>query len=203
MQKFNGYDEAKKQAQYTGATQLPVGAYVAKVLDVRFRTFDSGRQQIVVAFDIEEGECKGFFKKQFDENQQEDKKWKGTAGIYVPTDDGSEQDGWTKNAFAKWTDSLEKSNDGYVWDWDENKWKNKLIGLVFRKTGTVIEGKEVTYTEVAFPVDVKTVRDGKAPEAKFKAKNGYTGNQQTAPAIQTDEQGFMKIPDGVAEQLPF
>lgn len=200
MKQFNGFEDAKKNAEYSGSAQLPVGAYVAKIMGVRYEQGEAENisDRIVVQFDIAEGEQKDFFKNQYAANDAEDKKWKGKATIYVPTDDGSEKDGWTKNTFAKWTNSFEKSNKGYSWDWDENKWKGKLIGLVFRKTGTVIEGKEITYTEVAFPIDVDTVREGKAPEAKFKAKNGYTGKQQAS-----DENGYMTIPSGSSEEIPF
>ena len=202
MKAFNNYEEAKKSAQFTGSSQLPEGAYVAKVMAVRYEEGSDGiSDRIQVQFDITEGEYKGFFKNQYDNNDAEDKKWKGKTTIYVPNDDGSEKDGWTKNTFAKWTNSFEKSNKGYSWDWDESKWKGKTIGLVFRKTGTVIEGKEVIYTEVAFPIDAETVRAGKAPEAKFKAKNGYKGNQQTSTARGSED--FMKVADTNEEEIPF
>ena len=127
-------------------------------------------------FDIVEGEHKDFFKKQYEANTSEDKKWKGRKSIYVPKDDGSEKDGWTKNTFAKWVNGFEDSNSGYKWDWKEDKWKGLKIGIVFGETGTVIEGKEIVYTEARFGIDIKKVKDGSAPKAKFVKKNGYTGN---------------------------
>jgi len=201
MKQFNGFDDAKKSATYTGSAKLPEGAYVGRVMNVRYENGENGNSdRIQVQFDIAEGDYKDFFKNQYDNNDSEDKKWKGKATIYVPNDDGSEKDGWTKNTFAKWTTSFEKSNTGYSWDWNEAGWKGKIIGLVFRTTGTVIDGKEITYTEVAFPIDVDSVRKGTAPAAKFKAKNGYTGTQQISTA---DTSGFMSIPDIEAEEFPF
>lgn len=203
MKQFKGFDEAKKSADRTVSAQLPAGAYVAKVMNVRYEQSEAENlsDRIQVQFDIAEGEYKDFFKNQYDSNTNEDRRWKGKATIYVPSDDGSEKDGWTKNTFAKWTNSFEKSNKGYAWDWDETKWKNKLIGLVFRKVGTVIEGKEITYTEVAFPVDASLVRSGNAPEAKFKAKNGYTGAQKSSSSSKNDD--FMDIPVNADEEIPF
>lgn len=201
MKAFNGFDEAKKAAQYTGSAKLPAGAYIAEIKNVKYDNGQDGKSDMItVLFDIAEGEYKDFFKEQYDNNTNDDKKWKGRSVIYVPVDDGSEKDGWTKNSFAKWTNSFEASNPGYAWDWDENKWKGKKIGLVFRETGTVIDGKEVVYTEVAFPTDVETVRSGKAPEAKFKKRNGYTGN---GVASNASNDGFMDIPAGSAEEIPF
>ena len=175
MQKFSGYEEAKKAAESKATEKLPKGAYVCKIIEVKTETTnDSSR--LVIAFDVEEGDYKGFFKKQFENNTNEDKKWKGRVTAWIPKDDGSEEDARTKRSFASWTSSIEKSNSGYKWDWDEKKWKGKLVGIVFGETGTIIEGKEIVYVEARFPVDVERVRNGSAPEAKFKAKNGYKGN---------------------------
>ena len=200
MKPFNGYDDAKKAAETQASAKLPVGAYVCKVKQVRLEESENGNR-IVVAFDIAEGEYKNFFQKQFDENTSEDKKWKGRTNIFIPKDDGSAKDSYTKKAFAGWTSSFEKSNNGYVWDWDETKWVDKLVGIVFGETGTVIEGKEVVYTEPRFAVEVEKVRDGKAPEAKFKAKNGYKGTSASSAPISDTE--FMTVPAGVREELPF
>lgn len=203
MKKFNGYEEAKKSAQYAGSTQIPVGAYVAKVINVRYDSFDWG-DVIVLAFDIAEGEQKDFFKKQFDANTSEDKKWKGTVRVNVPKDDGSESDDWTKNSFARWTNSFEASNSDYAWDWDENKWKGLQIGLVFGQTGTVIDGKEVLYTEVHGCCSVDEAKNGTFYKKllELKTKNGYTGTQTTG-AQGASSDGFMQIADGVEEELPF
>lgn len=202
MKQFNGYTEAKKSAQFSGG-RLPEGAYICKILNVKYmESADSTKSDLIeLSFDITEGEQKDFFKNQYANNPDEDKKWKGRTIVYVPLDDGSERDGWTKNAFAKWTDSLEKSNKGYVWDWDESKWKNKLVGIVFGTTGTVLNGKEITYTEARFPVAVDVVKSGKAPTAKFKKKNGYTGD--SVKTQKTDVNDWVSAVGDDEDGLPF
>lgn len=192
--KFNGYDDAKKSAQKKKGEQLPAGAYVCKILGVKL-----GEGLIRIQFDVEEGEYKGFFQKQYKENTAEDKKYKGMTTIWLPKDDGSKNDYYTKERFAKWTSSLEESNEGYVWDWDETKWKGKLIGILYGEVGKRIEDKDVTYNEVRFPASVEYVRSGKAKTPKFYAYKGY--NEQ-APAS-TNSADFMNIPDNIAEELPF
>ena len=199
MKSFNDYDKAKKEAQASAMTRLQVGAYVCKIKGVRYETNDYG-DRIVLAFDIAEGEYKDFFQKQFEANTSEDKKWKGKTNIFVPKDDGSENDSYTKKSFASWTDSIEKSNKGYSWDWDETKWKGKLVGIVFGETGTNIDGKDITYTEARFAVSAEVVRSGKAPAAKFKAREGYKGGSSSAKPSDDD---FMTIPAGEKEELPF
>ena len=187
MKQFNGYDEAKKEAQASNSAsmKLPVGAYVCKVEGVKFETTEWG-DRIAIRFDVAEGEFKEFFK---------------IVNIFVPKDDGSDQDKITKKSFASWIDSFEKSNKGYSWDWDENKWKGKIIGIVFGETGTVIDNKEIVYVEPRFPIEADRVRKGEAPSAKFKSKNGYTGKGESNESNAPD--GFVKIPDGVEEEIPF
>jgi len=199
MKQFNGYADAAKNARLTGSSKLPEGAYVAKIMNVKYVPGENGNSdRIDLQFDIAEGEYKGFFKKQYEENTQEDKKWKGKTSIYVPKDDGSEKDEWTKNSFAKWTNALEDSNNNYKWDWDENKWKGLSIGLMFALTGNVIEGKEVTYTEVRYPMSVENAKKPDVKIPAIKKRNGYTGN---AP-VPTDN-SFVNVPDSVAEEIPF
>lgn len=200
MKKFGGFEDAQKSARYSGSAKLPEGAYIAKIMNVKYVEGENGNSdRIDIQFDIAEGDYKGFFKKQYEENTQEDKKWKGKTSIYVPSDDGSERDGWTKNTFAKWTNALEDSNTKYKWDWDESKWKGLQIGLMFALTGNVIEGKEVTYTEVRYPLSVE---DAKKPDIKIpaiKKRNGYTGNSVPVPT----DNSFVNVPDDTEEEIPF
>lgn len=199
MKAFNDYDQAKKEAQQTASAKLPAGAYVCKIKEVRYESSDNG-DRIVLAFDITEGEYKDFFQKQFEANTNEDKKWKGRVNIFVPKDDGSDLDKGTKRSFAGWIDSFEKSNNGFLWDWDEKKLKGKTIGIVFGETGTIIDGKEVVYTEARFGVDAQKVRDGKAPSAKFKSRNGYKGSGNSGSGSSDD---FMNVTPGGKEEIPF
>lgn len=203
MKAFNGYDDARRTVNYSYEV-LPEGAYTCIIKGVKFeegKAAANGNKysdRLIVLFDIAEGEFQDFFRNQYDHNSSENKKYKGRTVVYIPKDDGTKEDNWTKNDFAKWTYALEESNSGYIWDWDESKWKDKLVGIVFGRTGTVIDGKEVVFTEARFPVTVSTVRSGDAPQAKFKAKNGYGGQSSTSGA--TD---FMNIPEGIIEDLPF
>lgn len=195
MKAFNGYDDAKESAKHSGGGRLPAGAYVCKILGVKETPPKDGKSGfLTVQFDIAEGEQKDFFKNQYEANEREDKKFKGKTTIYQPKDDGSDKDAWTKNTFAKWTNALEESNNGYTWDWDEKKWKDKLIGIVFGDTGTRINGNDIVYTEARYPVSVEKVRAGEAGTAKFKAKGDYGKDS-------SDD--FMNIPDDAGEELPF
>lgn len=200
MKPYNGYEQSREDARKTGSMQLPVGAYECKILKAEPSAIGK-KATILVYFDITAGEYKDFFKTNYENQTGEDKKWKGRTQIYCPTDDGSEQDGWTKKTFGRWINALEDSNKNYKWDWDESKWKNKAVGIMFGETGNKINGKDVKYTEARAACSIQDVKDGKAPTeyfCKFKTRNGY-GEQPKN--IDTD---WQSIPDvGNDEDLPF
>lgn len=195
INKFNGYDEAKKKAQSAGAPKLPAGVYVCKILGTKL-----DGNMLKVQFDVAEGEYKDFFQTQYKASKDEDKKYKGMTTVWLPKDDGSEGDARTKDNFARWTTSIEESNEGYVWDWDETKWKGKLVGICYGEVGKVINGKSVRFNECRRPVSVGAVKAGRAKTPEFYAYKGYTEASNTNTSTTTD---FMNIPDGIQEEIPF
>ena len=205
MKAFTNYEDASKNARYTGSAQLEPGAYVCNIINVQYQEGKDGNSDLInILFDVYEGDQKGFFKKQYEASTDENKKWKGRHGIWVPSDDGSEKDGWTKNAFAKWTNGFEDSNAGYKWDWEEDKWKGKLIGIVFRRCGKVIDGKPVEFTEVAFPCSADEVRKGTVKAAKFKAYSGYDEAKNAAITADNGTPDFVSVDNSATEEeIPF
>ncbi len=157
IKKFGDFD--KTQA-YTDSVQLPKGAYVCRIMAAKVEEGQSG-QYIKIAFDIAEGEYAGFYAKKFDANQNEDKKWPGTYILNVPHDDGSERDGWSKRRFKTFTDALEESNKGYVFDWDETKFKDKLIGFVFNYREYEFNGRTGMVANAAGAYSIQDIRSGK------------------------------------------
>jgi hypothetical protein len=200
MKPIANYDSAKEEAKKMGNVipKIPVGGYVLKIESVRYEKGTDGKSdKIVLAYDVAEGEEKGFFKKQFDAITDENKKWKGVATIYVPDEDGNNND-WSVKKFAQTMNYFEESNAGFVWDWDEKKLKGKLIGGIFGEVQKPIDGKDVTW--VAFrwfaPVDEIRKNAYKIPDKKVY------GSVATETAAQTDGD-FMDLGKNVNEDLPF
>lgn len=202
MKKFSNYEQAKERASAGASVKLPVGAYICKVMCVKYEEYDWG-DRISVQFDISEGEHKDFFKKQYESSTQEDKKWKGVARINVPTDDGSEQDTWKKNRFAAWTNGFEKSNNGYSWDWDEKKWKGKTIGIVFREMNKMINGSAVTYTEAFSGCPVSDVENGTFYQPNPYFSDDYDASKKHSAQASEKKDEFMSIPGNESEEIPF
>lgn len=207
IKKFADYETTKA---YTGdAFKLPAGGYICKIIGAKVEDYSWG-QVIAIAFDINEGDQKDFYKKQFDANISEDKKWKGTYRLNVPKDDGSQQDAWTKRRFKTFTDALEESNSGYHFDWDETKFKGKLFGATFAETFYIVKdtGNCGTYTAVYDIVPVEKIRKNafrKIPDLYVPKKlvNDYNAWKAGKSENKPDNDGFMNIPEGVDEEVPF
>lgn len=199
MKKLNGYEKAQA---YSDTERLPVGGYVLKILDaVEQDNSDKGwNNQLIISFDIAEGEHKDFFAANYKAQTGEDKRWKGTYRLRVPKDDGSEQDNWTMRRFKTVMNAFEDSNKGYRFDWDEKKLKGLLIGALFNNKEYKFNGRHGFFTNCHSLVTVEKIRSGKfeIPADTFLKGNGQQSSRQ--PDIGTD---FMQIPDGIEEELPF
>lgn len=190
--KFNDFD--KTQA-YTETKQLPRGGYVCRIAGAKVEPSRDGGQYIKIAFDIEEGEYKGFFQGKFDQNTNEDKKWSGVYTLSVPKDDGSEKDTWTKRRFKTFTNALEDSNDGYHFDWDETKFKDKLVGMIFNYREYEFNGMTGMTPNVARVTSVEEIRKG-----EYKIPQDRLLNKKKAESIS----GFVNVPESATEvEIPF
>lgn len=184
MKRYSGAAAEK----ITTREQLPVGGYEVKIINAKEEVFDWGTK-LVIAFDIAEGEQKGFYQKDFDNQQGEDKKWRGVYRIYEPKDDGSKEDAWTKRKFNNFIYCLEDGNPGYHLDWaplekgDFSQFKGKILGLLFRSEewGMTINGEYRTgwSTKPFSVIPIGDIRDGnyKTPKDKpLKEKAASTNN---------------------------
>ena len=198
MKQFSNFDTIRQTADHDGVTQLPPGAYICRILATRYIAPVDGKSgQVAIQFDISEGSFSNFFRNLYDNNTQPDRKWKGKTVVWEPRDDGTNKDEWTKRTLARWVSALEDSNSGYKWDWDETKWAGKLVGIIFGRVGTVIDGTQVEYTEASRPTSVNKVRSGDYKIPDFKAKNGYSA----VIAAADDDPATVPIPE--AEDIPF
>ena len=195
IKKFADYETTKA---YTGdAFKLPAGGYICKIIGAKVEDYSWG-QVIAIAFDINEGDQKDFYKKQFDANTSEDKKWKGTYRLNVPKDDGSQQDAWTKRRFKTFTDALEESNSGYHFDWDEKKFKGKKVGVLFRNKEWEMNGNTGWTTECCAFTSVGDIREGNFTMPKDKPLT-KKANASSAPAFGA----FVAADDDDNGDLPF
>lgn len=190
MKQFKGF-ERKEQVEWEA---LPKGAYVIKILNVKEEESKSekGGTYLKMAFDIAEGEYKGFYKKSFESDTREDKKWPNDANIFIscPEDDSPQ---WLVDNFNKFMTAVEDSNKDYHWSWDEKTLKNKLVGAKFCIEQSEYNGKIYDHTKAKWYIAAQKVRDGKfgkLPQDKLVEKKADNNGA-------TD---FVNIPDNVTEE---
>jgi len=193
------YDKSKRRKSFE---ILPKGAYVVKIISAKQEKWPSGDAYIKVAFDIAEGEHKGFYTRQYEAQKanSEDAKWPFDAvyNLNIPGD-GSQDYVYTNwNTFFA---DLEDSNNGFVFDGNLLNLKGKLIGGKFRNEQSEYNGNIYDHTRLAWTCvaeDVRTGNAGKMPNDKLVGD----GKKNTASNVTGDED-FMKISDDAAEELPF
>ena len=197
IQKPEGYDEAQA---YTGEfSQLPAGLYVCTILGAK-QVEHNGRPRFVMQFDIAEGEQKDFYQKQYRMAKQTDQnaRYRGVHNQYM--------DGSGLPFFKGLMTSVEKSNSGYRFPWgtkgNEKTLAGKKFGAVMgREEFLTPEGQKRMATKIVQIRSVDGLKDAKVPEDRL-----LEDAPAAAPAPQygpADSDGFMNIPDGVDEELPF
>lgn len=176
IRKPNNWENVR---EFTDREKLPLGAYVCKVKGVRIDAADYG-EQLVIQFDIAEGEYMDFYKREYAANTNANKKFKGVLRVWLPRDDGSEKDEWTKSTFKGMVTSFEKSNPGYVWNWNEQTLIGRMIGVMFRNEEWEYEGKTGWAVRPFRAISVDSARSGdftlpKDKPLKNKASGGFGG----------------------------
>ena len=85
IRKPKDWDNVKAFGQ---SQKLPKGAYICKIMGAEVIWNGDG---IKVSYDIAEGDYKDFFKRDWDNNTNEDRKWRGVLKLTLPAGDGTEQ----------------------------------------------------------------------------------------------------------------
>lgn len=184
MKAYNGF-KARKVSN-SGFPELPVGGYVCKILTACVEAGQYG-EQLVIAYDVTEGECANFWKAAYDADTRDDKKWSGVCYIRVPSDTNEE---WKRRPFENFIYAVEESNSGYHWDWNESGLKDKAVGIVIgEKEKLSRDGTQVyTNTVARGTASVQDIRNGaftipkkkevKKPDSSGTSDNGFTETKE-------------------------
>ena len=180
MKKPSNWNDVKAAGE---RVKLPAGGYEAKIINAKVVNYDGSNgsyERLEIAVDITAGEYKDYYKQDFDNNTRDDKKWRGVARFYVPTDDGSEKDEYTKSVLKSVTDALEDSNKGYHWDWDETSLKGLKVGILVRDKEYEVDGKHGFSPEIFRFTDINRIKEGKFTVPKQKLLKESSGTSAAA-----------------------
>ena len=133
MKKFEGYESARVNGDYE---KIELGPHICKILEVKVEeiTTKEGRtfEQLILKIDMDSKDKQpGYYSKKFQSDATTNAlnaKWKGYYKLSIP-EDGSED--YIKANFKTLITSVEQSNPGYVWNWEENTLVGKKFCGVF------------------------------------------------------------------------
>lgn len=171
MQKPNNYENIQG---FTDFVRLPAGSYICKVIGVEEGTAKSGRHVLRIALDIADGEYADIYRKAFDANSDQDKRWP-----CVVTQVTADNNGDASRGLKTFITAIERSNNTtVVWGDKFRAWcKGKKIGGIFReeeymkRDGTVGVSVKCTMFRSTDSIDPDFIPDRKP------LSGGHTGSQ--------------------------
>ena len=126
MEPIKDFDkvEAKGMDDFRG---LPIGAYECVIKDARLNhNEETGKNTLKISIDIASGEYKDYFLKAYETDTRIDRKWNNNAVRYLA------YEGDNVAYFKGFITTVENSNVGYKWNWDESTLKGKKVCGVFQ-----------------------------------------------------------------------
>lgn len=116
---------------------------------------------------------------------------------YLPKDDGTENDEWTKSALKALIEAVEESNIGYHFDFEhEEQLKGKMIGILFRNEQWAMGTRNGWKAQPFRALTVERVRNG-----KFTLPADKPNKNAVSIDVAADTDDFATIDDD--EDLPF
>lgn len=203
MKKIENWDSIEA-VEYGEYEVLELGGHRVKIVNAYEYTSEiTGNTSLKIMVDISGNDKQaGFFKKQYDSNTNENKKWSNGACRYLSLKD--ENLGMLKGFIT----CVENSNKGYKWNWDESTLIGKeLCGVFGLEEYVDNEGNKRTATKLTQFRSLDKLAETKIP--KVKLLNGsYVDyelyQQQRTNGVEYSGDNldslFNTIPD---EKLPF
>jgi len=186
MKAFNGF---KSEAQNNKPRMLPPGPYVAKIIAVKIDGKEPD-QSLVLRLDVCEGPYSNYFVERYNREKESAKfepRYKGDFRLRIPNEANTKAM-YPETDIRRFNDAIyriEKSNEGYHWDWDEQGLAGKIVGINMQ----LGEFNGSPYTRIGRLEIADDVRKGIVGEMKPREPRG------DSPA-QTDQQsGMAKVDD--------
>lgn len=195
MQKPNNYDSTQVSGDFT---PIRLGGHHLVIKKVEETQSKAGKDMIIVAFDMASGDDQaGYFTKAFAEDIRPEKKWPRNGRQYIVVNDNN---GNCSRSFKSFITSVEKSNNGFVTQWNDkfaSQFKDKRIGGVFGEVENEYNGKTSMRHKLRWFCEDSKVENASIPQPKFLPNNNKIAS---APA---DPTSFIPVPDDVEGDIPF
>lgn len=195
MQKPNSFDDVQAGGEYI---PIEVGGHHAVIMSVKEQVSSTGKNMVVVGIDFAKNDRQpGYFKAQFDNDTRPEKKWPFQAVQYIVTEDNT---GKCSKSFKGFITAFEKSNNTTT-NWGDkfvSQFKGKKIGVVYGEVEEEYNGEVKARRRIRWFCEDANVDSQKAPDKKL-----LPTTPASTPATNNSSDGFMNIPDGTDEEIPF
>lgn len=205
MVKPNGYDEAQTMGRQK--EEIALGGHHLIIKQVNETVSSTNKPMIVVLFDFDQTDKQaGLLMKEFKDDDRADKKWPHRGTQYIMVNDYQDPSK-TSRSYKTFCTCFEQSNGVKInWVEDSAAWaaqfKNKKIGGAFGVVHSVYQGKEIERTELRWFISDDKVSTCQIPMDKLLNEN-QKKQLATSDTQETDNNGFINIPDNVDTELPF
>lgn len=205
MVKPNGYDEAQTMGRQK--EEIALGGHHLIIKQVNETVSNTNKPMIVVLFDFDQTDKQaGLLMKEFKDDDRADKKWPHRGTQYIMVNDYQDPSK-TSRSYKTFCTCFEQSNGVKInWVEDSAAWaaqfKNKKIGGAFGVVHSVYQGKEIERTELRWFISDDKVSTCQVPMDKLLNEN-QKKQLATSDTQETDNNGFINIPDNVDTELPF
>ncbi|MDY2725804.1 MAG: hypothetical protein SOV36_03175 [Anaerostipes faecalis] len=195
MNKPNDYDKVQPYGEFM---PLELGGHILVIKGVEETKSRAGMDMLMIYLDTApEDRQPNYYKKQFADDIRPNKKW--GCIVYQLVYDG---DGATNRGLKTFHTCVEKSNPGFSVNWGPGYadcFKGKKIGGVFGREEYLNQKNDRKFATKCFYFrSVEKIQSGvDVPEDRLLP----TSIERTTPEVEQD--GFMNIPDGLQEELPF
>jgi len=173
MNKPNSWDTTEAMVIGDFKTITP-GGHICKIKQAKVDETRSGKEILIIMFDVAEGEFKDFYTTQYDERKKtkSDTKYQG---IYRQLTEGN-----SLKFFKGILKSIEESNNGYKWAWDETTLKGKLFGGLFGQEEWQNNNGDIKLSTKCTQIrTVQAIKDGVEAPAIKRLNGGSTGGDTT------------------------
>lgn len=195
MQKPSGYDEVQVGGDFT---PVELGGHHLVIKGVREQESKNGKPMIVVAFDFAKNDSQpGYFSDMFEKDIRPEKKWPNNGTQYIMTMDYQDETKTSRN-FKSFITSVERSNNMIV-EWGDkfcDQFTGKKVGGVFGIVEEEYDGKVSKKHRLRWFCEDSRADSASVPEPKLL----NVGASSTAAS---NDDGFMHVPAGSGEKIPF
>lgn len=179
---------------------IPVGGHICRIIGAKVEeTKDSHLPMIALQLEIADGtKLDGYYKRRFEyaKRSRVDAKWPGIYRTVITGPDGN-----TKGVFKGLITSIEDSNPGFQFNWDERSLMGKMVGFNFgEEEYPKSDGTVGVTVKPRFALSVPKVKAGDFRILERKTLN--TTNQHSTSTTRIGGFDFTQVPPPDDSNLP-